>query len=278
MKNTIKDFLGAALIITILVLAYSAFSYAGTYSKAVEPSSFRSFSVSANGEAVAVPDIAVFTFSVLTQGGKDIAVLQKENTDKMNAIIDFLKSSGIDTKDIKTMNYNVTPRYSYSNQVCDPVPMSAQGSLDYAIFPPTCRTLPPEIIGYEIRQSAQVKIRDMSKAGDIAGGVVDKGANTVSSLSFDIDDLDKVQSEAREDAIKKAKEKAKSIADAADFDIGRLLRISEGYDYYSGTLLKNAASDSYAVGGAISEAAPAPSIEPGSQEIVITVTLTYEIE
>jgi len=82
MKNTIKDLLGVAVIISILLLAYSAFDYANTYSKAIEPTSFRSFSVSADGKVVAVPDIAVFTLSVLTQGGKDIAALQKENTDK----------------------------------------------------------------------------------------------------------------------------------------------------------------------------------------------------
>ena len=255
MTNKIKDYLGIAIIVAILVLAAAGYMYARAYSKIVEPSSFRSFTVLGEGKANAIPDIAEFSFSVVTQGGKDIAASKKENTDKMNAAIDFVKSKGVEAKDIKTQSYNLEPRYTYCYN-------------DRGICPPS------EIVGYTITQNVLIKVRDFTKIGDILTGVVERGANQTSNLSFKIDDETSVQNEARAEAIKKAQDKAKSMAKAGGFGIGRLLSIDENnYPmpiYYSKAM---------GIGGGVSEAASvAPTIEPGSQEITINVTMRYEIK
>ncbi len=264
MTEKVKNYLGIAIIIGILVFAYAAWSYVGTYSKSAEPSSFRSFSVSGEGKVVTVPDVAAFTFSVVTEGGKNLSQLQKENIDKTNKAIAFVKNNKVDQKDIKTEGYNITPRYQYYD--CD---------RQVQIYPAPESTLcpPPEIVGYTIIQTVGVKVRDFSKVGDIVAGVVENGANSVSGLTFTIDDRTKAENEARAEAISKAKEKAKAIAMAGGFNIGRLLSIEEGYQPYYG----------YGMGGgmesvSLKSAAPAPTIEPGSQEVRIIVTLGYEIE
>ena len=107
------------------------------------------------------------------------------------------------------------------------------------------------------------------------GGVVKNGANQVGSLSFTIDDQTKIQEEARAGAITKARAKAESIAQAGDFKIGRLLNIQEGSQYpvYSNALRMDAKVTSESA-----EAAPAPIIQPGSQEVNVNVTLQYEIQ
>ncbi len=102
MSEKIKNYLGLAGVAALVAFALSAVAFVSTYSRSIEPSSFRSFSVSGEGEVVAVPDVAQFTFSVITQGGTDIPALQKENTNTANAIIDFLKENGVEEKDIKT--------------------------------------------------------------------------------------------------------------------------------------------------------------------------------
>ncbi len=262
MKETTKNYLGVAIIISILIVAFSSWSFVRSYSRSIEPSSFRSFVVSGEGEVVAVPDVAEFTFSVITQGGTDIASLQKTNTDKTNTAIDFVKSEGVDAKDIKTQSYNLEPRYQYYD--CSSVYLE-DGR------PRPCP--PPEIVGYTVTQTVLVKVRDFSKAGGILGGVVDAGANSVSQLNFTIDDDEKVLAEAREEAIEKAKEKAEAIAEAAGFSVGRLLSISESGVYPRAVYY--AKDMVYGMGGG--EAAAAPSIEPGSQEVTVNVTLTYEI-
>ncbi len=263
MTNRLKNYLGVAIIVSVLVLAFSAWSYVRAYSQSIQPSSFRSFSVSGVGKVVSIPDVAEFTFSVITEGGKDIGKLEKENTDKINATTDFIKSNGVDKKDIKTTNYNLNPRYENYN-CYGPVYVSTK----------PCP--PPTIVGYTINQTVQVKVRDFSKVGDVLGGVVEKGANSVSQLSFTIDDPTLVQNQAREEAIQKAKEEAKSIARAGGFGLGRLLSIDENGGYNPPMPMYRSMDSGF--GGAVLESKIAPSIEPGSEETQVSVTLRYEIK
>lgn len=257
MSEKIKDYVGVAIIISLLLVGASAWSYVKSYSKQIEPGSFRSFSVSGEGKVVAVPDVAQFTFSVITEGGKNVADLQKQNTEKVNRAIEFVKKNSVDAKDIKTQQYNIEPRYQYSS-----CPRNA------GVCPP------PEIVGYTIRQVVLVKVRDFGKVGDLISGIVQNGANSVSGLQFTIDDPTKVQNEARAEAIAKAKEKAKSIAEAGGFSLGQLLSIDEGSMPYP--MYERFAVTKEMGGGA--DSAPSPIIEPGSEEILVTVTLRYEIK
>lgn len=252
MKEQIKNYLGIAGIIALLAVSGSAIRYVAAYSKSIQPASFRSFTVSGEGKAVAKPDVAKFTFSVITEGGKDIGALQKQNTDASNKAIKYLKEKGIEEKDIATTGYNIEPRYQYFN----------------CRFGGVCP--PSQIVGYTVRQTVGVKIRDFEKSGDILAGVVESGANSVSELSFTIDDPTAAQNEARAKAIAKAKDKAAAIAGAGDFNVGRLISIDENTP---------GQPPIYGIGGAADEKALAvPNIQPGSQEITVTVNLTYEIK
>ena len=255
MSNKIKNYLGIAIIAVLVIFAFSAMKLVYSYDQSIEPSSFRSFSVSAEGKVVAIPDIAKFTYSIITQGGIEIADLQKETADKGNKVIEFIKSNGVEDEDIKTENYSVSPRYQYYN--CN---------RNSNVCPP------PEIVGYTVSQTVSVKVRDFDKIGVILAGVIKNGANSVSGLSFVIDDRDAVESEARAEAIKKAKEKAKAIAKAGRFSLGKLLAIQEGGTprIFVGSVRTLSAE--------FESASVAPSIEPGSQDVIVNMTLTYEIK
>jgi uncharacterized protein len=250
MEQKIKNYLGIAIIATLIVSAYGILSFVRSYATVTQTSSF---STSAEGKVVAIPDIAQFSFSVVTQGGINLQDTQDENTNKTNGAIAFVKSKGVDAKDITTQGYNVEPRYQYYN--C---------SRDDTVCPPY------EIVGYTITQSILVKVRNFDVIGDLLSGVVANGANTVSQLSFTVEDPAELQNQAREKAIAKAKEKAKSIAKAGGFRVGKLLSINEG-SYYPGPIF----SAAEAKGGATPIS---PTIEPGSYDVTINVTLTYEIK
>jgi uncharacterized protein YggE len=268
MDTKIKNGLGAIGVLAIAIVAYSGFIYARAYSESIQPSSFRSFTVSGEGKVTTVPDIAQFTFGVITQGGTDVAAAQKQNTEKMDALIGFIKSQGVDAKDVKTEQFSIDPRYQYYD--CSRFLAQSSGS-----GPHPCP--PPDIVGYTVNQMASVKMRDFAKIGDIMGSLSKKGANSVSQLSFTLDDPIKSETEAREKAIKQAQEKAEAIATSGDFRIGKLLSIDEngtptpyyGYGMGGNGMMKTMAA----------EAAPvAPTIEPGSKEVKITVSLRYEIQ
>jgi uncharacterized protein YggE len=267
MNQTIKNILGGVISLTVLAVGYAAINYVNYYGKSIQPSSFRSFSVTGEGKATAIPDIAEFSFEVITQGGMDIGSLQTKNTDAANKVIAFIKSEGVADKDIKTQYYNVDPRYETYNCRTAPINPVSESSVT-EVCPPN------KIVGYTITQSVDVKIRDFSKIGDIIGGVVTNGANQVGSLSFAVDDQTKVRSEARAEAIAKAKAQAEEIAQASGFKIGRLLNIQEGYNPYPVYRTPNISMMAKSEGMDTSS----PTIQAGSQEVDVNVTMQYEIE
>ncbi|MEK7586281.1 MAG: SIMPL domain-containing protein [Patescibacteria group bacterium] len=266
MSERTKNFLGWAIIIAVLAIGFSSISYVRSFSKTIRPDSFRSFSVSGEGKAVGIPDIAEFSFTVLTEGGKDIATLRKANDEKSNKAIEFLKKEGVAKEDIKTASYNLSPRYQNSN-------------CGYSVTAGREVCPPPEIVGYSISNTVEVKMRKemFDKIGTVLSGVVTAGANTVSQLNFTTDDPTEVENTARALAINKAEAKAKAIAKAGGFSVGRLLDISEGgiVPYYQESLYDSKAMS--AMGGGV-VASPAPTIEPGSRDVVVNVTLRYEID
>ena len=262
MQESTKNWLGIAGIIVLIAIAWAALSAASSYSASIQPSSFRSFSVTGEGKVNAIPDVAAISFGVTVEGGKDVGALQAENTKKMNAIIALLKQQGLASKDIQTSNYSIDARTQYYD--CNSSPRLLGAGVK--VCPPT------EVVGYTISQNVAVKIRDFSKVGAVLQGVAEKGATGISGLSFTIDDPTKVESEARAEAIAKAKVKAEAVARAGGFSLGRLLSIDEGSTFQPPYYIEAAPMMKSASAGAT-----APTIEAGSKDIKVSVTLRYEI-
>lgn len=253
MDKAIKNYLGLALIATLVALAAAALWYAWAYARSVgDLYPARTFTVTAEGKAVVIPDVATVTSGVVVEGGKDLAALQAQNTERANKIIAFAKNEGMETKDIKTVGYSIAPRYR-----------------SYGCGRGACP--PAEIVGYSVSQSIEFKIRDLAKAGAIVGGLVGQGANSVSALSFVADDPRRAEDEARAEAIIKASEKAFMLAEAGHFKIGKIVSIYEN----------NGPGPVYGYGGdrQIFQAAevPAPVIEPGSSDVKVSVSIIYQI-
>ncbi len=249
-----KDYLRLTIIGALVIFALSTAVYVYSYSRTMQPAS--AFSVSGEGKSVMVPDTAKFTFTVLTQGGNDPVKLQKDNTTKTNAIISYLKEKGVESKDIKTEGYYLNPQYNYG----------------------ICRTEacpPPKITGYEVRNTLSVKTKDFDKAGVLIAGVTERGANEVSGVELTVDDRTALENDARSEAMQKATTKARALAKAGGFRLGRLLSIDE---YPSGGPIP---MYGYGMGGgsdtAVKEVTPLVAIQPGSQDYLVTVTLRYEI-
>lgn len=217
----------------------------------------RTFTVDGEGMVETVPDVAKFSVSVISDQGRDVATVQKANSEKMTAVTSFLKESGVSEKDLKTEEYSLSPRYDYPNCIgISPCPQ-------------------PTIAGYTLTQSLRVTVRDKEKIGDLLTGVVAKGGNSVSQVTFTVDDEDDAKAEARKEAIDKAEKKAARIAKDAGFQVGRLVSIYETPQMlgYGGA----AEGDVYSMKSAAANPVPAPSIEPGTNETKVTVSLTYEI-
>ncbi|MEW6610426.1 MAG: SIMPL domain-containing protein [Patescibacteria group bacterium] len=207
------------------------------------------FSVSAEGKVSARPDIAVMSFGVVTER-TTVAQATKENTDAMNTVIAAVKGQKVEEKDIKTSQYQLNPIYEY---------------------PPNGRSY---IRGYRVSQQVDVKVRDFDTIGEVIAVATSAGANEVGSLQFTIDEPDVLKAQARKEAIEKARNKAREIADESGLKLGRLINVSE-----SGVVPPPVPLYDRAYMMEAKTAAPvAPEIQAGEQEITATVTLIYEVE
>lgn len=251
----------ASIFLTVLILyfAVSAVKLWGTRPAGELP---RQLAVAGEGKTTVKPDIAVFTAGVVAQAAK-VKDAQAENTKKSNAIIDFLKKSGVDEKDIKTIEYNIYPQYSSSY----PLP---------CVFPGPCpmtTVRPPEIVSYQVRQTVQIKVRDLGKVDDLLSGVVSAGANEVGSITFKVDDPEVVRAAARKKAIDNAMAKAQTLAN----DLGvRLKKIVSYSDDSVPPYPPPYAMSGLEMGMAMASSAPSPQVQPGEQEIIANVTIVYE--
>ncbi|MDD4531513.1 MAG: SIMPL domain-containing protein [Candidatus Pacebacteria bacterium] len=241
-----KFFQALIFILMIVVIFY----FLASINEKTRASETDVISVTGTGEIYVTPDIGLINISVLTQN-KNVSVASTENSEKMNAIITYLKGNGVEEKDIKTTSFSIYPVYSWEDK-------TGRRSIDT----------------YEVSQVLEVKIRDLSKVGDIISKSTELGANNVSSLSFTIDDDEKVKEQAKEEAIKNAKEKAKTLEKALGVHLVKIVNFSEGTTYPAYDSYYKTASG---MGGAEMLSSVAPTIQTGQNKVTSTVTITYSV-
>lgn len=246
--SVLAVFVGVLIILSVYTVFWGALSGSREYPT-------HNVSVSASGKTVAKPDVAEFSFSVITEG-KDTKAISDEANTKVTKAIDLLKSKGIDAKDIQTTEYDLSPVYT------QPVGMLYSG------------TYVPTIAKYSLTQTVRVKIRNFDLISNIVGSLAPLGINRVSSLSFRIDDPETYRATARAEAIQKAQKKAEAMAQELGVSLGKVVNVSE----YAQE--QNNYGVMEAKGGMM--AAPmapvAPTIEAGSQDVVVNVNITYELK
>ena len=257
-KENAKDSALRALSLFLLVASLAGLVWGwSVYKKTADIAPTTTMTVSAEGKVTVKPDLAIINFSVVTQGN-DPKNVQKINDGKMGAVVQYLKDSNIEEKDIKTTSYNLSPQYDYS---------WCNLSSDSRIY------CPPKISGYILTQGVEVKLRDLSKSGEIIGNLPGKGANEISSINFTIDDMDIPRIEARKEAIEKANNKAEMMAKAPGVKLGKIANISEGSSYTPYSPYATKSVDAYGLGSG--EASP---IQVGSNDITVNVSITYQIK
>ncbi len=240
------------LIILSVFLIFKVISEAKSWSRS--DNGVDAITVSGTGEAFAVPDIAMITFTV-DETAATAGDAQKKATEKNNKALKYLKDQKIDEKDIQTQSYNVMPQYDYNVRYTYP------GGA-------------PKVVGYQVTQTTVVKVRDTSKAGDLLTGITGQGISNISGPSLSVDDEDNVKAEARKDAIKDAKEKASELAKQLGVRLGKITSFTESSGGYPVPMYAmEAKAQNMGMGGG-----GAPDIATGQNKVTVTVQLSYEIK
>ncbi len=202
------------------------------------------FDVTGEGKSTVKPDIASVTAGISAQ-----AATVKSAQDQINAIInkvsEGLKQIGVDAKDIKTSNYNINPNYDYTG--------ASQ-----------------KITGYSASTNLLVKVRNLDNVNNVIDTATGNGANQISGISFDVDDKTKAEGEARQIAVDEAKKKAEQAAKIAGFKLGRIINYSENF--------KGSPRPMPVMMDSAKSSDTPTQVEPGSSEVTVNVTLSYEIQ
>jgi uncharacterized protein YggE len=168
------------------------------------------------------------------------------NNEKANALVDTLKSKGVEAKDLQTSQLSISPTYDDKGQ---------------------------RITGYQVNNTVTATLHDIGGAGaliDAAAGAVGDAVR-VQSIGFSIDDDSALKAEARTQAVHLAQLQAEQMAKAAGVKLGAIRSISEVPA--SGPMPYYDAVSAPAAGRA---AAPAPVL-PGQQELSLTVDVVWDI-
>lgn len=212
--------------------------------------------VQGTGQATLPPDVARVSFTV--QNTKTtVSDAQAMTTEQANAALEFIRAQGVADKDVKTLSYNIYPQYSYPSRC----PYGA-----------TCPDYggTPKITGYQVSQTVEVTLRDLTKVGDLLAGLGKLEVQNVSGPAFALDDSTAGYDAARADAIAKAKAQADILAKQLGVRLGKIVNFSESSGGYPYPMM------AYGIGGAAEKAAT-PSIPAGENTYSASVSVTYEI-
>jgi uncharacterized protein YggE len=122
---------------------------------------------------------------------------------------------------------------------------------------------------YFVDNSVFVTLRDLTKIGDVLGAAIDAGANSISGISFDVEDKEAAISQARKDAVADAKQIAKELAEAAGVTLDQIQSISYSGGYPTPVFEGKG-------GGSFTANAEVP-ISPGQLTLTADVYIVYEI-
>ncbi len=262
-----KTYILAAILVGVIVVFLLA--QLGYQQKTLEQQNANQITVSGEGKVFAKPDIAVINLGVTTTAAT-VADVTKNNTTKMNAVIQALKNLKIDEKDIQTTNYNLTPVYSNTTTVV-PLPATPSGVVYNLPMIPVQNST--KLTGYTLEQDVEVKIRDFTKIGDVLAQATAQGSNVVGDLQFSIDNPEQFQEQARAKAIADGKSNANNLAKESGVSLGKLINVYEGYN--PSPVIYNSAKEMSV--GAAQSAPVVPTVQPGQEEIDVTVNLTYQV-
>ncbi len=249
MNNPLKTSLFTVLFVFIGLFLFVKFAGPLPFSvTSVTTTKDRLFTVEGQAEATAIPDSALISFGV-TKDATSVQQAKDEVNKITNQITEDIKKLGVEVKDIKTTNYSVNPQY------------------DYAFGKQQLR-------GYTISADMQVKLKPIDQANKAIDLATKLGATNVGGVQFVLEDSKQkaLENQARKEAIDNAKEKAKSLADAAGIKLGRIIDIQENGGVQPP--VRYALMKSMDAAG--EEQKPATELSPGENKISVSITLSYE--
>lgn len=205
-------------------------------------------SLSASGEAAAVPDVAVMTIGIEAFGG-DAKSASDAAARKAEAIVAALAQFKVEKGDVQTSNLSL-------------------GRIDYG----------PRKGQFQATNTLNVRLHDVPKAGQAVAAATAAGANVMSGPDMQIADPEKANRGAYIAAYKAAETRAQAYAEAAGMEISRVLTIRDGGQGGGAQpYAMDAAAAAYEAAAPLANVRQAPVIMPGTERTRVNVQVDFAL-
>ena len=172
------------LIITFIALSM------GIYSAELVPT----ITMNGVGNVEVTPDIAYISFGI-TNTGKDLSPLKKENDRLTKKVVETLFKSGVAKEDIYTSNYNISHHYNYQTE----------GENKEKV--------------YTVTNQMKLTVENIEAVGDLINLLEENGVNTVQGINYTTTKQEELKLQALKRAYLDAKKSAESIAKLEGYKI-----------------------------------------------------------
>ena len=199
--------------------------------------------VTGTSEVKVVPDRAVVEIGVEKRDSNASAAKHAEDA-SARRILAALRARHIDDKDIQTTYLSLQQQSSYVNK--------------------------KRVYFFVASQTLSVTVRDISQLDTLLEAMVQAGGNQINSIVYETSELRKYRDQARDLAVKAAREKA--LARALGQDVGRAQIIEEVPELASFAGIQ---ANAYVEEGRTRGAGP--SLAPGQTSITASVTVSFEL-
>ena len=199
------------------------------------------------------PDLATITLGVINHRPTAKAAADATAT-AAQAIVDEAKAEGVKPADIATQTLTLAQTFEDLQD--------AQGH--YTGRKPS---------GFDASNTIAIRVRDLPKAGALAQGLIDKGANSFDGIAFSVEHPQPILDKLAGEAVANAKRQAEIMAQAAGVKLGHVLVIERAA---TAPFRERVFAAPMAMA---KRAAPSPMpVEAGSQGLTADVTVSWAID
>jgi len=233
---------------TVVTASTRAATTSSTQPVAYPASGSPGINVGGRAKVAGTPDTLRLDLSVVASAASVSEALASANR-SATAVQKSLLDNDVQKKDLQTSGLNIQPEYDYSNNSS------------------------PRLKGYQVTESISARLRDLGRAGDAIGKAIGAGGNAirVNGISLDLEDTGALVSRARDKAFADAKTKAEQYARAAGRSLGDVISISEDVTTPSPIPMP------YGLNPTSAKDMASVPIEPGSQDVSVSVTVLFEM-
>jgi uncharacterized protein len=151
--------------------------------------------VGADGKFEAAPDTAQIQMNISVQDDNPQAAYQRasKNVDQVRQV---LRANGLDTKSATVGFFSVQPMYEWKPK--------------------------QRVLGYRVTTDVMLKLKDFSKIGPITQQLAEANVSETQTLNYILENMDDAKNHAAEDAYRRARNSAETVARASGRALGDL--------------------------------------------------------